>query len=54
MPTKKIADVDRSVPCRDPEHKPPSMMVFGPGVYEHECPSCGEKTMFRVNPGPTL
>jgi predicted RNA-binding Zn-ribbon protein involved in translation (DUF1610 family) len=27
--------------------------VFQNGVYEHTCPSCGHKTIFRVN-RPTL
>jgi hypothetical protein len=46
MPTRKIADIP--VPCRHPEHQPPSHMVLGPGVYEHECPSCGKKSTFVV------
>lgn len=44
--TRKIADIP--VPCLDHEHKPPSMMLFEPGVYEHVCPSCGHKTVFTV------
>ena len=51
MPTKKIADPPLP-PCRDSEHNPPSMMVFEPGVYEHTCPTCGQKMVFRVD-GPT-
>lgn len=47
MPTKKIADVPRY--CRHPDHDPPKHMVWSPGVYEHECPSCGYKTRFTVH-----
>lgn len=47
MPTRKIADI-RSQPCLNPEHNPPSMMVFKPGTYEHTCPGCGSKTIFTV------
>lgn len=25
------------------------MMVFKAGVYEHECPSCGHKQVFRID-----
>lgn len=57
MPTRRIAkckDLDPSKPwtidngCVHPEHNPPSMQVFEPGVYEHECPLCGNKKFFRV------
>lgn len=47
MPTKKIAD-EPPMPCRHPEHKPPSMRVFELGTYEHTCPACGQKTVFTV------
>lgn len=46
MPLRKIADEE--VPCRHPEHNPPSMMVLEPGTYEHTCPGCHKKTVFRV------
>jgi hypothetical protein len=45
MPTRKILDWARNN-CKDPEHDIPNMMVFEPGVYEHECPSCGKKIIF--------
>jgi hypothetical protein len=38
MPTRKIRNLarwEREKPCDDPEHNPPRMMVFEPGVYEH-------------------
>jgi len=38
-----------SKPCMHPEHNPPGMCVFEPGVYEHTCPGCGKKTIFVVN-----
>ena len=46
MTTRKIAEPVN--PCTHPEHNPPSMMVFEPGTYEHECPSCHEKQVFEV------
>lgn len=57
MPTKKIADLEdptkiwsRKIPlCEDPEHNPPTHMVFEPGVYEHTCPRCGAKRTFTVH-----
>lgn len=49
MPTRKITEPNDRSPCRDPEHEPPSMMVYANGLYEHECPSCGAKNVFRVN-----
>ena len=51
MITKKIADYPR--PCLHPEHYPPSMRVYGTGLYEHTCPACGTKHMFLVA-RPTL
>lgn len=61
MPTRKIeeptskewaSEVYRT--CRDPSHDPPSMRVFEPGLYEHECPTCGTITKFRVELTGTL
>lgn len=46
MPTRKIADLPR--PCLDPQHNPPSHCVFSEGIYEHECPSCGQRQQFCV------
>lgn len=34
--------------CRHPEHNPATMIVRKPGMYEHECPRCGEKQQFEV------
>ena len=51
MPTKKIADLP--APCRDPDHNPPSHMVWANGTYEHVCSGCGRKTSFTVAK-PTL
>ena len=52
MPTRKISDIHGSAliqpPCQDPDHNVPNMQVFTPGVYEHECPRCGQKTVFRA------
>jgi len=49
MPTRKIDGHGHRGTCRDAQHNPPSMMVYENGLYEHECPSCGAKQMFRVN-----
>jgi hypothetical protein len=58
MPTRKIRDIDpcdkRFYPCRHPEHNPPSMMVYQPGVYKHECPGCGHTVQFTVHPNHFL
>jgi hypothetical protein len=54
MPTRKIAEIPEQKVCRHPEHNPPNMMVWEPGVYEHECPRCGEIQTFTVGPKPTL
>ena len=51
MATKKIGEIEK--PCFHPEHNPPSMMVYEPGVYEHVCPACGRRQVFRVT-RPTL
>lgn len=51
---KKIADLPWRDGCLHPEHNPPGMIVLSPGVYEHTCPSCGHKTTFVVNHGPTM
>jgi ribosomal protein L37AE/L43A len=53
MPTRKISDLPKGDTCRHPDHDPPTMMVLSPGVYEHECPSCGRKIVFRVD-APTM
>ena len=55
MPTRKISDPkeDRQNVCRSGDHEPPQMMVFEPGLYEHTCPACGKRTVFRVTK-PTL
>lgn len=55
MPTRKIADLPpRKKICRDPEHDLPNMIVLPPGVYEHECPRCGNKQTFVGRERPTL
>ena len=46
--TRKIADPPPR-PCQHPEHNPPSMMVFEPGMYEHTCPQCGNTQRFTVS-----
>lgn len=54
---KKIADLpepsrpwvlERKPPCHHPEHDPPKHIVLEPGIYEHECPGCGQKQIIRV------
>lgn len=48
MPTRKLPEKDQPPPCTHPEHHPPGMQVFEPGLYEHTCPACGWKQIFRV------
>lgn len=48
MPTRKLSDLPRAY-CTDREHEPPQHMVYENGLYEHECPSCGNKIRFTVN-----
>jgi hypothetical protein len=52
MPTRKISDLPIAKPCRDPDHRPATMVVRPPGIYEHTCPSCGQSFTFVVPPGP--
>lgn len=40
--------------CLDPEHNPSQYVVRDPGVYEHECPCCGQKQTFIVSPKPIM
>lgn len=54
MPTRKIADLPEVKRCHHPEHYPPTMMVFQPGVYEHECPGCHHVIVFTVRREATL
>jgi hypothetical protein len=54
MSTRKIADIEDSEPCRDPEHEPAKYMVYEPGIWEHVCPGCGKLQRFRVEHPPTL
>jgi len=53
MPTRRIDTKescwDNRKVCRHPEHNPPSMRVFEPGLYEHECPACGHTQVFKVD-----
>lgn len=56
MPTRRIEEdirIERK-DCEHPEHNPPSNVVFQPGLYEHTCPGCGSKQIFRVNEQPHL
>lgn len=54
MPTRKIADLPKHETCQHPEHQPPSMMCYPPGVYEHECPSCHKVQRFVVRESYSL
>lgn len=51
MPTRKISDLPR--PCGDPDHDPPTHIVLENGIYEHECPKCGQVGRFEVS-RPTM
>jgi hypothetical protein len=57
MPTRKIGDLPKpsdgwfakpGKPCLHPEHDPPQHICLPPGIYEHKCPGCGRKVVFRV------
>lgn len=50
MPTEKISGIDPHKVCKDPDHLPPSFMVWEPGRYRHTCSSCGHVTEFTVHP----
>lgn len=51
MPTRRLGPPVSSAlrACRNVEHFPPMHQVFGVGLYEHECPGCGRKTMFQID-----
>ena len=52
MTIRKIDDGDgwrNNAICHDREHGVPTMISLPPGTYEHECPSCHKRTVFRVN-----
>lgn len=54
MPTRKIADTFAPCAvayglCSDREHELPNLHLFEPGVYEHECPSCGIVRIFTID-----
>ena len=46
--TRKIGEPSKEAQCLHPGHKIPSLMVFEPGTYEHVCPACGHRRVFRV------
>lgn len=52
MTIRKISGFDEPKPCYSSEHNFPSMIVLDPGVYEHTCPSCGEKQQVVIPPRP--
>lgn len=53
MPIRRLPDREGDKICRHPEHRVPTMISLPNGTYEHTCPGCGKKTIFRVN-NPTL
>lgn len=55
MPTRKLEDGEAfdfqiQAECRDADHAPTprQQAAFGPGRFEHTCPSCGTKTWFAT------
>lgn len=36
--------------CLNPEHEPPRHINLEPGIYEHICPSCGNKIIVNIYP----
>lgn len=53
MPTRKISNLPVEKICQHREHLPPIMRVFTPGIYEHECPDCGNVIRFVVPEAPS-
>jgi len=54
MTIRKIDDGEgwrKSPICYDREHSVPTMISLPPSTYEHECPSCHKRTVFRVSGG---
>ena len=45
---KKFTPFKPSEICKHPSHKPPMHMVYQPGRYKYECPSCGKVTKFII------
>lgn len=59
MPTQKIGELPKfslysPFLCKDPNHNPPSMQVFEPGIWEHTCPTCNHKQKFIIDLTGTL
>lgn len=50
---RKISEPVQKDQCRNKEHTPPMHIYLENGVYEYECPACGNKTIISVNK-PTL
>lgn len=49
MPTQKIGELPKfPFLCEDPDHNPPTMRVFEPGIWEHTCPTCNHKQKFII------
>ena len=46
MPIRKIAD--HSATCKNPDHNPPTHIYLEPGIWEHQCPQCGKKTIINI------
>ena len=44
---RKIKEI--KPPCRHYDHKPPMFIHLEPGVYEHVCDGCGEKTEITIS-----
>lgn len=62
MPTKKLCDLPENLfkkpdpiivridVCKDPDHEVPlNKSKFSPGLYEHECSTCGLVKSFLVH-----
>lgn len=54
MPFKKIASFTEDNRCLHPEHRPPTMIVMDPGIYEYKCPACGATQDVVVPQRPTM
>jgi len=50
MPVRKVSDLPG---CHDPDHHPlteTERLALAPGIYEHTCPACNNRTRFTVCP----
>ena len=45
MPTRRLDNNNKM--CNHQEHKPKRALLYKHGEYEHICPKCGKKKIFK-------